>query len=120
MEHKIAVVGLGYVGLPLAVELGKKQPVIGFDISKERIEELQNGHDRTDEVEPEDLKNSQVNFSDNPEILKTCNFIIVAVPTPIDDAHQPNLKPIYGASVTIGQNLSRVPLSVMNRQSIRE
>ncbi|MYL47155.1 nucleotide sugar dehydrogenase [Virgibacillus halodenitrificans] len=107
MEHKIAVVGLGYVGLPLAVAFGEKQNIIGFDISKERIEELKQGFDRTNEVETEDLKRASIEFTADPEDLCKANFIIVSVPTPITENKQPDLTPLLKASETIGSNMSK-------------
>lgn len=106
MNRKIAVVGLGYVGLPVAVAFGKKHPVIGFDINPKRIETLKAGEDYTNEVETEDLKACNIEFTNEPEKLKSADFIIVAVPTPIDGHNQPNLTPLLKASETVGQNLS--------------
>ncbi|MDM1331005.1 Vi polysaccharide biosynthesis UDP-N-acetylglucosamine C-6 dehydrogenase TviB [Acinetobacter indicus] len=107
-ELKIAVIGLGYVGLPLAVEFGKKVPVIGFDIHQKRIEELQNGQDHTLEVSPEELQQAtQLSYSANLDDLKSCNFFIVTVPTPIDDYKQPDLTPLIKASTSIGQVLKK-------------
>lgn len=107
-DLKIAVIGLGYVGLPLAVEFGKKVPVIGFDIHKKRIEELQSGQDHTLEVSPEELQQAtQLSYSANLEDLKSCNFFIVTVPTPIDDYKQPDLTPLIKASTSIGQVLKK-------------
>ena len=107
-DLNIAIIGLGYVGLPLAVELGRKFPTIGFDIKKPRVQELLSGHDSTREVAPEDLSNSpQLRFSSEPEDLKDCNFFIVAVPTPIDKHKQPNLRPLEGASSLVGKALSK-------------
>ena len=107
-DLKIAVIGLGYVGLPLAVEFGKKVPVIGFDIHKKRIEELQNGQDHTLEVSPEELRQAtQLSYSANLDDLKSCNFFIVTVPTPIDDYKQPDLTPLIKASTSIGQVLKK-------------
>ena len=85
-ERKVAIVGLGYVGLPIAVAFGKQRPTIGFDINKTKIEELQKGFDRTGEVSAADLKTSQVRYTAQPADLKSADFIIVAVPTPIDEA----------------------------------
>ena len=103
---KIAVIGLGYVGLPLAVEFGKKVPVVGFDIYQKRIDELRNGQDHTLEVSPEELKQAnQLSYSANLEDLKNCNFFIVTVPTPIDEFKQPDLSPLVKASQSIGQVL---------------
>lgn len=105
-DLKIAVIGLGYVGLPLAVEFGKKVPVVGFDIYQKRIDELKSGEDHTLEVSPKELKQaSQLSYSANLEDLKSCNFFIVTVPTPIDDVNRPDLTPLQKASETIGRVL---------------
>lgn len=107
-DLKIAVIGLGYVGLPLAVEFGKKVPVIGFDIQQKRIEELQSGQDHTLEVSVEELQQAtQLSYSANLDDLKSCNFFIVTVPTPIDDYKQPDLTPLIKASTSIGQVLKK-------------
>ena len=107
-DLKIAVIGLGYVGLPLAVEFGKKVPVIGFDIHKKRIEELQSGQDHTLEVSSEELQQAtQLSYSANLDDLKSCNFFIVTVTTPIDDYKQPDLTPLIKASTSIGQVLKK-------------
>ena len=107
-DLKIAVIGLGYVGLPLAVEFGKKVPVIGFDIHQKRIEELRSGQDHTLEVSPEELQQAtQLSYSANLDDLKSCNFFIVTVPTPIDDYKQPDLTPLIKASTSIGQVLKK-------------
>src|SRR5437773_4651958 len=105
-ERKIAVVGLGYVGLPIAVAFGKRQRVIGFDINKEKIAELQKGLDRTGEVSSADLKSSDVQYTFLPSDLKAADFIIVAVPTPINEALQPDLTALRKSSELIGANLS--------------
>jgi len=105
-ELKIAIIGLGYVGLPLAVEFGKKVSVVGFDISAKRIDELRNGQDHTLEVSPHELQQAnQLTFTSDLENLKDCNFFIVTVPTPIDDYKQPDLTPLIKASTSIGQIL---------------
>lgn len=107
-ELKIAVIGLGYVGLPLAVEFGKKVPVVGFDIHQQRIDELKSGHDHTLEVSTEELKQtSQLSYSANLADLKDCNFFIVTVPTPIDEFKQPDLTPLVKASTSIAQVLKK-------------
>lgn len=108
-ELKIAIIGLGYVGLPLAVEFGKKKVrVVGFDISSKRIEELKNGQDHTLEVSPIELQQAdQLSFTCDLEKLKQCNFFIVTVPTPIDDYKQPDLTPLIKASTSIGQILKK-------------
>ena len=105
MEIKICVVGLGYVGLPLATLLSKKFEVSGFDISEKKIEELKNGIDETGEVE--NLSQYKINFSADPSIIKNANFIIVAVPTPIAEDKKPDLEPLKNASQIIGKNLTK-------------
>ena len=100
-KRKISVVGLGYVGLPVAVEFGKREKVIGFDINPKRIAELKQGVDLTNEVEPADLKQADVLFTSDPADLKTADFHIVAVPTPVDDAKRPDLTPVIKASETV-------------------
>ena len=104
--RKIAVVGLGYVGLPIAVAFGKQQRVIGFDINKAKIAELQKGLDRTGEVSSADLKATDVHYTYQPGDLKAADFIIVAVPTPINEALQPDLTALRRSSELIGANLS--------------
>lgn len=107
-QLRIAIIGLGYVGLPLAVEFGKKIPVVGFDIAKKRIAELQQGLDHTLEVSSEELAQAKyLQYSDDLEALKECNFFIVTVPTPIDTFKQPDLTPLIGASKTIAQVLKQ-------------
>src|SRR5687768_16375324 len=101
--EKIGIIGLGYVGLPSAVEFGKVLDVVGFDINRERIEELQKGYDRTREVEPEELKSStKLKFSFVVDDLRDLNYFIVTVPTPIDEFKTPDLRPLQGASKTVG------------------
>src|SRR5699024_9264442 len=107
MERKIAVVGLGYVGLPVAVEFGKEQEVIGFDINQNRIDGLNNGIDITNEVEEGDLKAASITFTADASDLKQADFIIVAVPTPITENNQPDLTPLLKASETVGSNISK-------------
>lgn len=105
---KIAIIGLGYVGLPLAVEFGKKLPVIGFDIHQKRIQELQIGQDHTLEVSLEELKQAtHLSYSANLDDLSNCNFFIVTVPTPIDEFKQPDLTPLIKASTSIGKVLKK-------------
>lgn len=106
MQRQIAVVGLGYVGLPIAVAFGKSAPVIGFDINKTKVEELRKGVDRTGEVSAQDLKSSRVRYTSEPSDLKAADFIIVAVPTPINNALQPDLTALKKASELIGANLA--------------
>ncbi len=106
-ESKLAVVGLGYVGLPLAVHKSGYFDVIGFDLKTERIQELQNGFDRTLEVTSDALQKSGCRYTDDPEDLAQCRLIIVAVPTPIDDARIPDLSPLRSASATVGRQLQK-------------
>ena len=107
-QLKIAIIGLGYVGLPLAVEFGKKVSVVGFDIYQKRIDELQSGQDHTLEVNAEELKEARyLRYTTQLEDLKNCNFFIVTVPTPIDDFKQPDLTPLVKASTSIGQVLKK-------------
>ena len=105
-SSKIGVIGLGYVGLPLAVEFGKKRPVLGFDIDPARIDELNSGKDSTLEVSSKELEEaSHLTFSSDPEDLKTCGVFIVTVPTPVDQANRPDMKPLVKASETVGRAL---------------
>ena len=107
-EIKIAVIGLGYVGLPLAVEFGRTRPVVGFDISHRRIDALRCGVDVTLETEPNELAAaSELRFSSDPADLAACNFFIVTVPTPIDAYRRPDLTPLIRASQTVGAVLKR-------------
>ena len=106
--EKVGIIGLGYVGLPLAVEFGKVLDVLGFDINEERIKELSEGYDRTREVEKEELKVSKgLRFSSRLEDLRDRNYFIVTVPTPIDEFKNPDLKPLESASRTVGQVLKK-------------
>ncbi|ULG72700.1 nucleotide sugar dehydrogenase [Macrococcus brunensis] len=107
MNRRLAIVGLGYVGLPVAVAFGNIGEIIGFDINEKRIEELKSGYDRTNEVESENLKKSNIKFTSNKEDLKQADFIIVAVPTPINDHNQPDLTPLIKASETVGSVLTK-------------
>ncbi|ARG19061.1 Vi polysaccharide biosynthesis UDP-N-acetylglucosamine C-6 dehydrogenase TviB [Acinetobacter baumannii] len=107
-QLKIAIIGLGYVGLPLAVEFGKHKPTIGFDINTDRIQELKSGHDHTLEVTSDELKHvHQLSYTADIEDLKTANFFIVTVPTPIDDFKQPDLTPLIKASQSIAKVLKK-------------
>ena len=107
-DLKIAIIGLGYVGLPLAVEFGKQLPVVGFDIQQKRIQELKSGQDHTLEVSSEELKQAmQLTYSANLDDLRSCNFFIVTVPTPIDEFKQPDLTPLIKASTSIGKVLKK-------------
>ncbi|KGO87425.1 UDP-N-acetyl-D-galactosamine dehydrogenase [Flavobacterium rivuli WB 3.3-2 = DSM 21788] len=113
---KIAIIGLGYVGLPLAVLMSKKYPTIGFDIKEGRIAELNQGEDVTREIESDVLKQALANYNttdngllctDNPDELADCNYYIVTVPTPVDKNNRPNLKALYRASEVVGKVLKK-------------
>ena len=106
-SRKISVIGLGYVGLPVAVAFGKSARVVGFDVNAQRIRELQSGEDRTLEVEPNDLRGAEILFTDQLDDLREADFHIVAVPTPINEAKQPELAPLLRASETVGKVLKR-------------
>ena len=104
----VAVVGLGYVGLPLAVEFGKKMDTIGFDLSKEKIEAYRKHVDPTGEVNIDDLKAAdKLKVTSDPADISAADYIVVAVPTPIDEAHQPDFSPLIGASTTVGKNMKK-------------
>jgi UDP-N-acetyl-D-galactosamine dehydrogenase len=109
---KICVIGLGYVGLPLAVEFSKKFAVVGFDINARRIEELKNGEDITREVEFNLLENLNLFFTDDQSFIKDCNCYIITVPTPVDKHKQPDLKPLLSASKIVGQSLKKNDLVI--------
>lgn len=103
---KLAIIGLGYVGLPLAVEFGKIRSVLGFDINHKRITQLKEGRDHTQETEPEELQAAtRLSFSTNSDDLRSCNCFIVTVPTPIDKYKRPDLGPLINASKTVGKVL---------------
>ena len=105
---KIAVIGQGYVGLPLAIEFGKKYETIGFDINSKRIEELKEGKDSTKEASKEQLTSaSLLSFHSNLAAINNCNVYIVTVPTPIDAFKTPDLKPLEGASKMLGEVLKK-------------
>ncbi|MGA9537242.1 MAG: nucleotide sugar dehydrogenase [Desulfobacterales bacterium] len=106
-REKIAVVGLGYVGLPLAVHLSKHFDVVGFDLKTQRINELAAAKDRTLEVPESELKKVEIDFTDSPEKLSRCRLVIVAVPTPIDRYRIPDLDPLRGASTIVGEHLTK-------------
>ena len=103
-KEKLALVGLGYVGMPIAVEFAKHVSVIGFDINEKRVNEYKNGIDSTNEI-GESIKNTTVDFTSDPNKLGEARFIIVAVPTPVNEDNTPDLKPVEGASKVIGQNI---------------
>ncbi|MCG6969273.1 MAG: NAD(P)-binding domain-containing protein, partial [Gammaproteobacteria bacterium] len=105
---KIGIIGLGYVGLPLAVELGKKYPTVGFDINAARVDELKSGKDSTLECEPEELQQAtHLSYTHKAEDVAGCNVYIVTVPTPIDEFKRPDLSPLQSASNTVGKILSK-------------
>lgn len=106
--ESIGVIGLGYVGLPLAVEFGKVVETVGFDINKERIDELRKNYDRTKEVEPEELRAAaKLTYTDDINDLRKVNYFIVTVPTPVDDSKKPDLRPLESASMTVGKVLKK-------------
>jgi len=106
-KNKLAVIGLGYVGLPIALEFAKKISVIGFDINKKRVDAIKKGVDPNKEIDGDAFKNKDIIFTDDPELLKQASFFIVAVPTPIDKYNVPNLKPLISASEMIGSALKK-------------
>ena len=106
--EKIGIIGLGYVGLPLAMEFGKVLDVVGFDINKARIDELKGGHDRTREVEPDELRSAtRLKYSSDQPDLNDVNYFIVTVPTPVDEYKKPDLRPLESASRTVGAVLKK-------------
>lgn len=105
-QATIALVGLGYVGLPLAAAFGRKAKVIGFDISSHKIDELRRGIDSTGELSTDELSSTRIELTDQPAMLKDAKFLVVTVPTPIDRNRKPDLSPLVSASTMIGQNLS--------------
>lgn len=106
-EKSIAVIGLGYVGLPLALEFAGKYNVVGFDINPKRVAMLRNNEDPSKEVEAHEFEGKKISFSHDLEDIRNCNFYIVAVPTPIDEGKNPDLKPLVGASKTVGKVLKK-------------
>ena len=107
-QVKIAVIGLGYVGLPLAAAFGRRFPTLGFDINSKRVGELRSGHDHTLEVPEEELRSAaQLSFSDDPAALAGCNVFIITVPTPIDEYKRPDLRPLESASRTVGRAIAK-------------
>jgi UDP-N-acetyl-D-galactosamine dehydrogenase len=106
-EAKLAVIGLGYVGLPIALEFARKIKVIGFDINAKRVEMMRNNIDPSNELESKDFEGCDIYFTANIDELKEANFFIVAVPTPIDDSRMPDLKPVLAASKTVGMVLKK-------------
>ncbi|MEP2670023.1 MAG: nucleotide sugar dehydrogenase [Cyclobacteriaceae bacterium] len=111
--EKIGIIGLGYVGLPLAVEFGKTMEVIGFDIDQERIDELAKGFDRTREVESNELKGAvKLSFSTDVNDLTDVNYFIITVPTPVDEFKKPDLRPVESASRTVGRALKKGDIAI--------
>ena len=106
-DAKIALIGLGYVGLPIALAFAKKVKVIGFDINEERVKMMQNKIDPSNELESKDFDGCDIEFTSSIEVLKQANFFIVAVPTDIDEHNRPNLKPLLGASNTVGKVIKK-------------
>src|SRR6201990_3579405 len=106
-KAKLAVIGLGYVGLPIALEFAKKISVIGFDINAKRIALMRNNIDPSKEVEAAEFQGRDILFTDDLEVLKQARFFIVAVPTPVDKYNVPDLKPLVGASSTVGKVLKQ-------------
>lgn len=106
-KDRLAVVGLGYVGLPLAVHMSKKFDVVGYDANEKRIGELKNGYDRTGAVASSEMEHSTVQYTNDPQGLSVCRLIIIAVPTPIDAFKNPDLKPLIKASEVVGKHLTR-------------
>jgi|TARA_B110000046_G_scaffold182473_1_gene216555 UDP-N-acetyl-D-galactosamine dehydrogenase len=106
-EEKLAVIGLGYVGLPIALEFARKIKVVGFDINAERVDMMKNHIDPSEELEASDFEGCDIQFTSSIDDLKDVKFFIVAVPTPIDEYNQPNLRPLLGASATVGKVLSK-------------
>ena len=104
---KLAVVGLGYVGLPIALEFARRIKVIGFDINSDRVDLMKNNIDPSNELEAEDFEGCDIEFTADYDKLKEASFFVVAVPTPIDDSNLPNLKPLLGASRTVGKALKK-------------
>ena len=111
MEIKIAVIGLGYVGLPLARLFSTKFKTVGFDMNQSRVDALMQGHDATLEVADnllqEAIKKNGFVCTTDLELIRDCNFYVVAVPTPVDENNRPDLKPLWGASETVGKGISK-------------
>jgi UDP-N-acetyl-D-glucosamine/UDP-N-acetyl-D-galactosamine dehydrogenase len=106
-QEKLAVVGLGYVGLPIALEFARNVKVVGFDINQKRVEMMQNRIDPSEELEPEEFDGCDIEFTADPEVLRQARFYIIAVPTPIDEHNLPDLKPLISASRTVGAVLKK-------------
>ncbi|HEX9844435.1 MAG TPA: nucleotide sugar dehydrogenase, partial [bacterium] len=111
-KRKLSVIGLGYVGLPVAVAFGRQGHVVGLDIDTRRIAELRAGRDATHEVAPEELRAADIRFTAEPTDLAAADFHIVAVPTPVDQAKQPDFGALIGASSLLGRQLKRGDIAV--------
>ena len=121
IDTPIAVIGLGYVGLPLAVEFGKKRKVFGYDINQSRIEELKKGIDKTLETTKKELSSAHhLSYTNNINDIEDCKIFIITVPTPIDIEKKPDLAPLKSASETIGAILKRAILLSMSQLFILE
>ena len=111
-KEKLGVIGLGYVGLPIALEFAKKYKVVGFDINHERVELMQKGIDPSNELETEEFEGCDITFTSNPEDLRVCTFYIIAVPTPINEHKNPDLKPLLSACKIVGSVLKKGDVAV--------
>ena len=116
-KKKLAVIGLGYVGLPIALEFAKKVSVIGFDINSARVEMMRNNIDPSGELDTTAFEGCDIEFTDSIDVLRNANFFIVAVPTPIDEHKLPDLKPLLGATKSIGKALKKGDY-VVDRKSV--
>ncbi|MFY0650462.1 MAG: nucleotide sugar dehydrogenase [Cyclobacteriaceae bacterium] len=113
IDHKVGVIGMGYVGLPLTIEISKKYDVVGFDINEVRLQELKGGFDKTNEVTSKEILDSaKLTFTSRKTDLKSCNFFIVTVPTPIDSNNKPDLGPLISATKTVGEQLKKEDIVV--------
>ncbi len=118
-ETRLALVGLGYVGLPIALEFAKKISVIGFDINEERLTMMRQGIDPCKELDSEAFENADIEFTSSIDELRKASFFIVAVPTPIDDHNQPDLTPLLGATRSVAKALKKGIMWCMNPRFIR-
>jgi UDP-N-acetyl-D-glucosamine/UDP-N-acetyl-D-galactosamine dehydrogenase len=114
----IGVIGLGYVGLPIALELAKKFKVIGFDINQSRVDKMKNQIDPSNELPSSAFTGCDIEFTADTDILRNATFYIVAVPTPVDEHNVPDLRPLTGASTTIGKVIKKVIMLYSNRRFI--
>ncbi len=106
-EAKLAVIGLGYVGLPIALEFAKQIKVIGFDINQKRVDMMRNNIDPSNELVASDFEGCDIHFTADLDELRSANFFVVAVPTPIDESKEPDISPLIGASTTVGKVLKK-------------